>query len=79
MVLHVACDIVPIIHGSFEAVALNKHEKTSPKAEAWCKLSKIITEGSSAAPFNIEACSAIWPKYCCSSLDDLWSTLKFKE
>lgn len=68
---------MPIIQGNLAAgPALNKHENTSPSAEAWCKLSKIITDGSSEAPFDIEACSAICPRYCLNSLEDLWSTLK---
>jgi len=71
----VACDIVPIIHGSFAAgPALKRQEKTSPNADAWCKLSRIITNGSSSAAPFIVACSAIVPKYCWR-LDDLLSTL----
>lgn len=77
VVLHVACDIVPMMHGSFVAgPALSRHENTSPSAEAWCKLSRMITAGSSSTA--IDACWAMWLKYCCSSCDDLWSTLKLE-
>jgi len=69
--------MVPMMQGSLLAgPALRRQEKTSPKAEAWCRLSKIITEGSSETPLAMAACSAMWPRYCRRSFEDLWSTLR---
>lgn len=78
--LHVDWDMVPIMYGSFAAgPALSSTWNTSPNADALCKLSKMITDGSSDAPLLIDACPAICVKYCCKSSDDLWSTLQSKE
>lgn len=60
--LHVAWDIVPIMQGNFAAgPALSSTWNTSPRADAWCKLSRMITEGSSASASSVDmdACSAI--------------------